>query len=443
MKQKLFFLLFIVYAFSHGQKIELGKSYPNLSFDGSSDAHYHLNLKKGDIYLFTVYQNNIDVEVILMDSSGKKVASVDLADGNNGYDKMEFSPEKDDYYKLVIRSVEKEKKPNGVIGITSKKLTKNELKNREKVALGLKKENAKDIMTVDVMHFWEAYDQLKLAKSKQDSIDVIQKIYLDRATDGLREFEKVRYFSAEFFVERIKKYSKFYTSVRNNTMIAMQMENIGSVITEFKKWYPEAKPAKICFVIGPMSTGGTISGNYILIGVEMLAGNKDCDISEITNENLKADILSRNNESDVVDFIKETAVHEYIHTQQRKTDKNACECILLEHIIKEGVASYISEKVLLEKKNYKSRAFMYAKENEKRLWNELKNELCTKDFSKWLFNASVSKDRPGDLGYRMGYNLAEAYYENATDKKSALKEMIEMENPLLFLDQSKYDLKFR
>lgn len=29
MKQKLFFLLFIVYAFSHGQKIELGKSYPN------------------------------------------------------------------------------------------------------------------------------------------------------------------------------------------------------------------------------------------------------------------------------------------------------------------------------------------------------------------------------------------------------------------------------
>ena len=67
-------------------------------------------------------------------------------------------------------------------------------------------ENNKIITTIDIQHFWSAYDKLKDCRSYQDSVNVIQENYLDRATNGLKEFQKVRYFSAEFFVERIKKY---------------------------------------------------------------------------------------------------------------------------------------------------------------------------------------------------------------------------------------------
>ena len=91
----------------------------------------------------------------------------------------------------------------------------------------------------------------------------------------------------------------------------------------------------------------------------------------------------------------------------------------------------------------KSRAALYASANEKQLWQEMKSELCTANPKNWLFNAGSSKDRPGDLGYRIGYKIAEAYYNNASDKEKAIQEMIEMDNPLMFLDKSKYDLKFR
>lgn len=442
MRYTTIFFLSLLFSSSFAQTTKIGTSTSNVAFDGSKVLAYTFELKKGGVYIFTVRQNNIDVELALLDPSGKQVAYIDVADGNNGYDKIDFSAPADGLYKLNIRSVEKEKKPNGTIELSSKMLNKKDIANRKSIAEYLKDENAKEISTLDLKHFWEAYDQLASAKTMQDSVDVIQSLYLDRATDGLKEFQKVRYFSAEFFVERIGKYKKYYQSVRNNTMLILAMDDLGLVITDFKKRYPAARNAKICFAIGPMSTGGTIYNNYVLIGLEMIAGSKDCNLSEITNENLKSDFMSRN-AADITAHIKETVVHEYVHTQQKKVANEACNCPLLENIIKEGVASYISEKLLLQKKENRSRADLYVKEHEKQLWQELKSELCISNFSKWLFNAASSKDRPGDLGYRIGYYIAEAYYENATDKDLAFKEMIEMDHPLLFLEKSKYDVRMR
>ena len=136
--------------------------------------------------------------------------------------------------------------------------------------------------------------------------------------------------------------------------------------------------------------------------------------------------------------------HEYIHTQQKNINISACQCRLLEHILKEGIASYISEKLIMKRNGeVQSRASIYANANEKKLWNDLKKELCSNDFSNWLYNGSTSKELPGDLGYRIGYKIAESFYENSADKNEAVKELIEMDNPLIFLDRSKYDLKFR
>lgn len=430
--------------FSFGQKSMFELNDKIIMYDGKSVLNYDLFLKKDNIYLINVYQENIDVELILTDSTNQKIISTDLADANKGFDKLEFSPKQDGNYKLTIKSVSPEIVPNGIIKINLKQLSKKEIAKRKKIQQELKEENAKPITTIDIQHFWEAYDKLKDAKSHQDSINTIQEHYLDRATDGLKEFQKVRYFAAEFYIERIKMYKKFYESVRNNTLLFSESEDLPSIISEINKIYPESTPAKIALVVGPMSTGGTISNNYLLIGIEMISGDKNCEVSEIKNENLKSDILSRINQKDVLFFVKETIAHEYIHTQQKSVNKNACQCILLEHVIKEGVASFISEKLIMKRNaEVQNRAAIYVNENEKKLWEEMKNQLCTNDLSNWLFNASQSKDRPGDLGYRIGYKIAEAYYENAIDKQDAIKEMIEMDNPLLFLDKSRYDLKFR
>ena len=428
----------------YGQKNIFKPNDQTIAFDGKEDLNYTLPFEKGKIYLIKVYQENIDIEINLYNSDNQKISSTDVADGNKGYDKLEYSPENTGEYRINIKSVSPKPVSNGIVRINIGTLSKSEIEWRAKQSEELKKENSKDITTVDIQHFWEAYDKLKYSKSYQDSVHTIQKYYLDRGTSGLKEFEKVRYFSAEFFVERIKKYKKYYESVRDNTVSISKSDNFKSIVSEFTGLYPKSKPAKIAFTIGPVSTGGTISGHYLLIGVEMFAGDKNSDVSEITNENLKADIVSRSNLEDVINYVKETVVHEYIHTQQVPVRKEACQCSLLENVIKEGVASYISEKLMMmRKEEVKSRAALYANANEKQLWQEMKNELCTANPQNWLFNAASSKDRPGDLGYRIGYKIAEAYYKNAIDKEKAIKEMIEMDNPLIFLDKSKYDLKFR
>lgn len=443
MRQYIFLFFFLLSTFAYCQNI-FEDNHKTIQYNGQKELNYKLNLKKDNTYTISVYQENIDVEVILSDSDGKIIVSTDLADGNKGFDKLEYSPTDNQLYQLRIKSVSPNIIPSGIIKIDINPLIKSEIARRKHIQKELEPENQKLRTTIDVKHFWEAYDELKRSKSYQDSVNIIQKNYLDRATNGLKEFQKVRYFSAEFFIERIKKYKKFYESVRNNTQLICEAYNFSSIISEFTQLYPESKPTKIAFTIGPMSTGGTISGNYLLIGLEMIAGDKNCDVSEITNENLKSDILSRSNQSDVINFVKETISHEYIHTQQKSIDTDACQCYLLENIIKEGVASYISEKLLMKRTTeVRSRASLYTTENEKQLWQELKSQLCTKDLSNWLFNGSKSKDRPGDLGYRIGYKIAESYYENSTDKQQTIKEMVEMDNPLLFLDKSKYDLKFR
>ncbi|MDN3694192.1 DUF2268 domain-containing putative Zn-dependent protease [Chryseobacterium tructae] len=440
----LFLIFFALPSLLFGQKNTFKLNDQIIAFDGKEDLNYTLPFEKGKTYIIKVYQENIDIEINLYNSDNQKIASTDVADGNKGYDKLEYTPEKNEEYRINIKSVSPKLVSNGIVKINIRTLGKSDIEWRTKKSEEVKTENLKDITTIDIQHFWEAYDKLKYSKSNQDSVDIIQKYYLDRGTNGLKEFQKVRYFSAEFFVERIKKYKKYYESIRGNTVSLSKSEKFNSIISDFTRLYAKSKPAKIAFTIGPVSTGGTISGHYLLIGVEMFAGDKNSDISEITNENLKADIVSRSNQNDVIDYVKETVVHEYIHTQQVPIRKDACKCSLLESVIKEGVASYISEKLMMNRtEEVKSRAALYANTNEKQLWMEMKNELCTTNLQNWLFNAASSKDRPGDLGYRIGYKIAEAYYKNAFDKEKAIEEMIEMDNPLLFLDKSKYDLKFR
>ena len=64
-------------------------------------------------------------------------------------------------------------------------------------------------------------------------------------------------------------------------------------------------------------------------------------------------------------------------------------------------------------------------------------------YSRWLYSGDNSVGRPSDLGYFMGYKICEAYYENAADKKQAVKDIIEVQDFETFLKQSRYEEKFK
>src|SRR3546814_15661646 len=49
--------------------------------------------------------------------------------------------------------------------------------------------------------------------------------------------------------------------------------------------------------------------------------------------------------------------------------------------------------------------------------------------SRWLYNQKGAGGWSGDLGYWLGYRVANSYYDRAPDKRTAIKPIIEMRDP--------------
>lgn len=297
------------------------------------------------------------------------------------------------------------------------------------------------VTTSDIDNFWRAFDALAECKTRIDSIMAIQTLYLNNATDGLYDFMSVRDFTAERFVNTIARVPKFYASVRANTYRAKEAAAaIQVVFQRFKEIYPNFKPFKVCFAIGLVNTGGTVSDKYVLIGTEVTMSTRKCDLSEFGNLSYTKMLAGDEN---FTQKIMNMVAHESVHTQQNRVsvDTNAVDCPLLYRCIHEGACDFIGE--ITSGGQINAVIQYYGNLHEKELWTQFKNELCNEKAGNWLYNYGTVKDKPGDLGYYIGYRIARAYYNNATDKKQAITDIIEMKNPLLFLEKSGYDKDMR
>jgi len=58
------------------------------------------------------------------------------------------------------------------------------------------------------------------------------------------------------------------------------------------------------------------------------------------------------------------------------------------------------------------------------------------DLSAWLYNGVGTPERPGELGYWVGYRIAKAYYDKAPDKRTALRALLELDDPGAVLVES-------
>ncbi|HTI08123.1 MAG TPA: hypothetical protein VL832_06190 [Puia sp.] len=92
-------------------------------------------------------------------------------------------------------------------------------------------QNEPTVLTSDIDHFWVAFDSLQTIKEKNTQIEVMQSMYIDKATFGLKMFMELRKFDASKLVESINKYPKFWKSIRSNTLsrgISLSKDPYGS-----------------------------------------------------------------------------------------------------------------------------------------------------------------------------------------------------------------------
>jgi hypothetical protein len=292
--------------------------------------------------------------------------------------------------------------------------------------------NTAPFVTSDIANFWEAYD----AGGKDGTAEPIQRLYLDRASTGLKDFIRLRSLTAANLAQMLRSYPRYFASIKANSLSLSSAQGVLSRIrqgyTNITSLYPPAVFTPMTFLVGRFSTGGTTSENGILIGTEFYSLGPTTptdELGQFQKDNVKS-----------IDTLPFIVAHEHAHILQghaaalmKKSQKT-----LLDQSLIEGSADFVGELASGGTVNAWLRTFALPREHD--LWIEFKAAMHGTDISHWLYNqGSATADRPGDLGYFIGYRIAEAYYNKTADKMAALKAIIEVRDADVFLQQSGYN----
>ena len=279
----------------------------------------------------------------------------------------------------------------------------------------LKSQNsASDFYTIDIDNFWQAFDSVQNTDEPIKKKNFIQTLYIDRGTDGLRAFIYTRGFASENWLKLINDYPKFWASIRSNTQQAkLSIKDFEQNILAFANIYPGIKPVKVYFTIGGINIEGASLDDIVFVASEIAFRNSKVDVSEFSNKWI---LNLYKHQSD--ERVKALMLHEYCHGQQKGQAQN-----LLGMCIKEGSCDFVAEIVIGQE--IKTDYLKYGKNHDKELKQKFKNELNSINHKNWLYNANESNNT-ADLGYYMGYAICKSYYESFTDKKLAIKSIIEL-----------------
>jgi len=288
-----------------------------------------------------------------------------------------------------------------------------------------------EFVTSDIQNFWKAYDDGGAAGGTAP----FQTDYLDRASPGLVDFVRSRNVTAASLAAMVRTYPRYFADIRASTL---RLANDGTVQGRMREGYRKMKGMysaavfpPVTFLIGRFSTGGTTSSSGMLVGLEFYSIGPSTPLEELAQ-------FQRDNVRPL-DSLPVIVAHEHTHILQARaggifsrSKKN-----LLEQTMLEGSADFIG--YLVTGSNINARLADYAIPREAPLWAEFKAAMHGSDISRWLYNqGSATEDRPGDLGYFIGYRIAEAFYARTADKRLALRAIIDMSNADQFLTQSGY-----
>jgi hypothetical protein len=263
----------------------------------------------------------------------------------------------------------------------------------------------------DVDRFYKIYD----AAGGHPTADQLQHDYLDPGSDGLHHLAKVRNVSGAAVAKTLTEHPEIYSdSKRCMVVLPRVRRRLETTLLKLGDLYPAAKLPPVTILVGrgkPVAVGAPASG--VQVGLEALCA---------TNW------LNPNVEDRFVHVI----AHEYAHTQQSQVLADDEHPTVLELSLLEGAAEFTAE-VISGDVAY-SQFGASTKGREKEIETAFISDEDKTDLSQWFNNST--REKPGDLGYWVGYRIAKAYYQHAADKRQAFREILEMSDPKAFLAKS-------
>jgi hypothetical protein len=262
----------------------------------------------------------------------------------------------------------------------------------------------------DVERFYRLYD----ATGGHPTAAQLQHDYLDRGSPGLLAFAKLRRITGTAIAEMLAEHPEIYAGAKRCTALMPRIRaRLDSALDRFVRLYPEGRFPPVTIAIGRGKPVGVGNATGVMIGLEAL-----CAV-----EWLDPDIENR--------FVHVIA-HEYVHTQQVPALVDDEHPTVLEASLIEGAAEFVGELI--------SGGVAYAglaratAGHEEEIETRFLADKDETDLSRWLYNASI--DKPGDLGYWVGYRIVKSAFQGAADRRSAVKAIIELADPQKFLETS-------
>ncbi len=274
-----------------------------------------------------------------------------------------------------------------------------------------------EFISTDIYNFWNAYDRIITTKDSLLQQQYLKEFYIDKASAGLEALIRSRNYTPNEFLNYINNASAFWKSIRTNILnVNILYPEIENDIQKLNNFYPELKPVPIYFSIGAFRTGGTAYENMILIGSELSLADKNTVIHELPEWRQPF-----YKEYTPIEEIALLCTHEYIHTQQKELVHN-----LISKCLYEGIAEFVSCEATGKKSSVPAIAF--GKVNQQQVITQFVKDLFLRyNDNSWLWGENRNHLKVRDLGYYIGYEIAERYYKQANDKQIAVKELIELD----------------
>ena len=280
------------------------------------------------------------------------------------------------------------------------------------------------IATSDLRHFWAAYDAA--AREPARRAQLLQELYLDAGSAGLDDYFATKILALDKLLDALDRSPRFYAAARGPTLGLEQAEpRMRVLLRRFRELYPQAVFQDVTLVVGRLSSAGTASAHGLLIGAEYFSRTATTPVDELP--------FGPRNILRGVDALPPVVIHELVHFNQRPTKDPR----LLAYAIREGSADFVTELVAGMVPSPSLRA--YGEAHQAELWAAFRKDMQGKESGAWMANnATATPEHPADLGYYVGYKIAEAFYARAQDKRRALAEMIEVTDFDGFLARSGY-----
>ncbi len=293
------------------------------------------------------------------------------------------------------------------------------------------------IVTDDLRRFWAAYD----AGGREGDTMAFQTRYLDSATAGLRDFQRARAVTAASLARMVTRDRAYFAALAPRLRRLTASDPIFAVVranyARIERLYPQAIFPPLTLLIGRFSTGGTTGAAGLLIGMEFYGRDAIADASAPLDE-LHA--FARTSQFSLARDFPALVAHEHAHVMQYAAGARAGRrrATLLERALIEGGADFVGE-LASGRASYADRYVVW-QAREAEYWEAFQRAMAGHDIRRWLYNqGDATPEWPGDLGYFMGYRIAQAFYAHAADKTAALRALIAQRDPALLLRRSGYD----